>query len=132
DMDMVEAAMQNAGEKGLSDRIKIQQGDALALDLPDESVDAVVSITVLHHVPGFEKAIAEAARVLKKEGILFIVDFDFKASIFPRFEVLLGRPDSMFTWSEMGEALKKAGLKVLKVKSHSMGLFSCAAAKRNE
>ncbi len=129
EQDMVEAAIRNVKKQGLSDRIKVYWGDAVAQDFPDENFDAVVSITVLHHVPGYEKGIAEAARVLKKGGIFLIVDFDFKASIFPRFEILIGRPDSIFTWAEVEEALKRAGLDVLKVKFYGMGMFGCVAAK---
>jgi ubiquinone/menaquinone biosynthesis C-methylase UbiE len=127
--DMVEAAVCNVRKQGLSDRIKVCQGNAVALDFPGESFDAVVSIIMLHHVAGYEIAIAEAVRVLKKGGLFLIVDFDFKASLFPRFEILIGRPDSIFTWSEVEEALKKAGFDVLKVKFYGMGMFGCAAVK---
>lgn len=58
----------------------MEWGDAAALNFSDESFDAVTSICVLHHVPGYEKAISEAARVLKRGGIFMIVDFDLKAS----------------------------------------------------
>jgi len=128
--DMVESAIRNVSKKGLQDRIKVEWGDALSLNFPDNSFDAAVSITVLHHVPNYEKAIAEAARVLKRGGIFFIVDFDFKASIFPRLEILIGRPASIFTWSEMSDSLEKAGFETLQVKSYGMGLFGSVSIKR--
>lgn len=128
--DMVEAAVRNVTKKGLQNRIKAECGDALSLDFPENSFDAAISITVLHHVPNYEKAIAEAARVLKREGIFFIVDFDFKASIFPRLEILIGRPASIFTQSEVSDALKKAGFETLQVKSYGMGMFGSVSVKR--
>lgn len=85
---------------------------------------------MLHHVPAYEKAIAEAARVLKRGGIFFIVDFDFKASIIPKFEILVGRPASIFTWSGMSEALEKAGFETLKFKSYGGGMFGSVSVKR--
>jgi len=74
--DMVDTAIRNVKKSGLEDRIRVEWGDALSLNFPDRSFDAAVSITVLHHVPTYEKAIAEAARVLKRGGIFLIVDFD--------------------------------------------------------
>lgn len=85
---------------------------------------------MLHHVPNYEKAIVEAVRVLKRGGVFFIVDFDFKASIFPRLEILIGRPASIFTWSEVSDALEKAGFETVKVKSYGMGMFGSVSMKR--
>ncbi len=129
--DMVEAAIENVRKNGLQDRIKVEWGDALALDFPDNSFDAVISITVLHHVPGYEKAIIEAGRVLKHGGILMIVDFDFKASIFPKFEVLFGNPASIFSLNEMSEALREAGFMTLKIEHYSMGMFALVSVNKH-
>ena len=128
--DMVETAIKNVRKKGLEGRIRVEWGDALALNFPDSSFDAAVSLTVLHHVPNYEKAIAEAARILKRGGVFFIVDFDFKASIFPRFEILIGRPASIFTWKNMSGALEKAGFEVVKIKFYGMGMFGSVSIKR--
>ncbi|MDP2766855.1 MAG: class I SAM-dependent methyltransferase [Candidatus Methanoperedens sp.] len=129
--DMVKAAIENVNNRGLYDRINVEWGDAAALNFPDESFDAVTSICVLHHVPGYEKAISEAARVLKRGGIFMIVDFDLKASrIFSSFEILFGRAASIFSWKEMSDALKKAGLEILKVEFHGMGMFASVCVKR--
>lgn len=109
----------------------MEWGDAVALNFPDSSFDAVVSITVLHHVPGYEKAIFETARVLKQGGLLVIVDFDLKAGkIFSRFEVLFGRPASIFSWGEMAGVLQKAGFEILKNEFYGMGMFALVAVKR--
>ena len=128
--DMVRSGIRNVKREGLQDRIKVEWGDASALDFPENSFDAAVAITVLHHVPDYEKAILEVARVLKPGGIFMIVDFDFKASIFPRFDILIGSASSTFSWREMEEALKKAGLATLKVEFHSIGMFVSVSSKR--
>lgn len=128
--DMVETAVTNVKSRGLQDRIEVEWGDAVALKFPDESFDAVLSIGVLHHVPAYEKAIFEAARVLKRGGLFMIVDFDLKASkIFSRFEILFGRPASIFSWSEMASVLEKARFKILKTEFYGMGMFASASMK---
>jgi SAM-dependent methyltransferase len=50
-----------------------RQGDAEALDLPDNSMDLYYSWGCLHHTPDTEKAIGEAYRVLKPGGELKIL-----------------------------------------------------------
>ena len=128
--DMVETAIWNVNNRGLQDRIRVEWGDAVSLNFPDSSFDAVVSIGVLHHVPGYEKAIAEAARVLKRGGIFIIVDFDLKASrIFSSIEILFGRPASIFSSGEMSTTMQKAGFDVLKIERYGMGMFASVAVK---
>ena len=45
-------------------------GNALALDYPDDSCDAVVGCSILHHLP-VDQGVTEAFRVLKPGGILW-------------------------------------------------------------
>ena len=42
------------------------------IPLPDESVDVILSIASLDHVPDYRKALAEARRLLRKGGILIL------------------------------------------------------------
>jgi ubiquinone/menaquinone biosynthesis C-methylase UbiE len=76
DDSMVEAARDALSEFG--DRVDARQADASQLPFPDESFDAVVSFIMLHHVIDWEKAIAEAVRVLRPEGRL--IGFDLLAN----------------------------------------------------
>jgi MPBQ/MSBQ methyltransferase len=48
-------------------------GSALALPVPDSSVDVVTFWNVLEHVSDYKKAIKEANRVLRKGGKIFII-----------------------------------------------------------
>lgn len=128
--DMVGAAIQNIKRKGLQEKIRVEKGDALSLKFPDNSFDAVISITVLHHVADYKKAIAEVARVLKHGGIFMIVDFDFNTGIFPKFEILIGKPASIFSGDEMSKALQEAGFETLKIKFCPMSMFASVSAKR--
>lgn len=63
--------------------VTFRRGDALALDEPDASYDAVLVALVLHHlvgertadlVPNLRRAIAEAHRVLRPGGRLIVVE----------------------------------------------------------
>lgn len=56
------------------DRVLLRQADATSLPYADASFDLVLSIGVLHHVGAWEKALVEAARVLRPGGALLAVD----------------------------------------------------------
>lgn len=66
--------------------LEFRQGDARDTGLTDESFDLVVLHTVLCHVPGPEKAIAEAFRILRPGGTLAIFDGDYDTSSVALFE----------------------------------------------
>ena len=55
-------------------RVRVFVGDAEAIDAPDASFDAVVDYGVIHHIPGWQQALKEIARVLKLGGIFYFED----------------------------------------------------------
>lgn len=57
------------------DRVELVQGDFLALPFADARFDTVLLHQVLHFTAEPERALAEAARVLKPAGRIAIVDF---------------------------------------------------------
>ena len=71
---MLDLAKRKVEIAGLGNRITLAQMDVKALDLPDDSFDAVFSNTILHHIPEPALMLAEAARVLKPGGLLLIRD----------------------------------------------------------
>lgn len=67
----------NAQLEGVADRVEVRTGDARALDLPDASVDVVLSVLCLHNLPdepGRRAAAAEIARVLRPAGLVVVAD----------------------------------------------------------
>jgi ubiquinone/menaquinone biosynthesis C-methylase UbiE len=68
DDEMVSAAA--ARLSPLGDRVTARSADATALSFPDGTFDVVLSWVMLHHTVEWEKALAEAIRVLRPGGQL--------------------------------------------------------------
>ncbi|WP_329124602.1 methyltransferase domain-containing protein [Streptomyces sp. NBC_01465] len=72
-------AEQRAAEAGSTGRFV--EGDALALPLPDASVDIVWCERVLQHLADPERAVGEIARVLKPRGRAVLLDSDWATTV---------------------------------------------------
>jgi ubiquinone/menaquinone biosynthesis C-methylase UbiE len=73
---MVAAAAERLAPFG--HRVECRQADATSLPFDDGSFDAVLSWIMLHHTMAWEKALGEAARVLRPGGRL--IGYDLLAS----------------------------------------------------
>jgi ubiquinone/menaquinone biosynthesis C-methylase UbiE len=72
--EMLAVARVNLERAGASNGL-VRLGDMYQLPLPDASFDAVVIHQVLHYADRPAAVIAEAARVLRPNGLLIVVDF---------------------------------------------------------
>ena len=76
--EMLERANTHISEQGLSN-VRFEQCDITKLSsFGDDSVDAVMSTVVLHHLPdtkALAKTFSEVRRILKPDGGLYLVDF---------------------------------------------------------
>jgi ubiquinone/menaquinone biosynthesis C-methylase UbiE/DNA-binding transcriptional ArsR family regulator len=72
--EMLAVARVNLERAGLTNSM-VRLGDMYQLPLADASFDAIVIHQVLHYADRPAAAIAEAARVLRPDGILLVVDF---------------------------------------------------------
>jgi ubiquinone/menaquinone biosynthesis C-methylase UbiE len=71
---MVDLARQNVERAGLAGRVGIELCDAKGLPFDDGSFDAVISNSLVHHIPRPESVLAEMVRVTKLAGVLFVRD----------------------------------------------------------
>lgn len=54
-----------------ANRLTLFVGDAAGIDAEDASYDAVFDFGIIHHVPAWQRAVAEVARVMKPGGKFF-------------------------------------------------------------
>src|SRR5215813_11967394 len=73
-LDMLALARARLDRAGLK-HCSVRQGDIYDLPLPRDSVDVVIIHQVLHYLDDGARAIREAARVLRPQGRLLVVDF---------------------------------------------------------
>jgi ubiquinone/menaquinone biosynthesis C-methylase UbiE len=93
-----------ARKRGL--KVDFAVGDLTEIDAADDVFDAVFIFGVLHHIPGWRKALSEVSRVLKTEGVL-----------------LVDEPRERFTWEKFEDGIKYAGLGILDVQTFLFGYF---------
>ena len=71
---MLKVAADNVRRTGLDQRIQLKRIDAKELPWPKHSFAAVISNSIVHHIPRPELVLAEMGRVLNPGGALFIRD----------------------------------------------------------
>src|SRR5690606_4028458 len=71
---MLAVAAENVARAGLSERIRLEHVDAKQLEFADRSFAAVISNSIIHHIPEPRTVIAEAVRVTAVGGLLFFRD----------------------------------------------------------
>ena len=117
----------NAKAEGVSN-VRFEKGNAVKLDFPDESFDAVTSNYVYHNITGVNKQelLSETLRVLKKGGVFAIHDLmsrsrygdmdafvaDLKAKGYEKIE-LIDTTQGMFMTPKEAKSLQLAGSTLL-------------------
>ena len=109
--------------------ITFKKGDINKLPFKNDSFDVVICLDVLYH-QGVEPAIAlkEFARVLKKEGLLYLQE--------PAYNLLKSRHDwailteRRFTKNQIAKILNFTGFKILKLSYFNTVMFIPIAIKR--
>jgi SAM-dependent methyltransferase len=71
---IVRRARHEIDRAGLTGSIRVQQAVACSLPYPDASFDAVISNSLVHHLPRQCEALSEMIRVLRSGGLLFVRD----------------------------------------------------------
>jgi len=95
--------------------IQTHQAHAEALPFDTESFEVVMIGEALHHFQDVDKSMKEIVRVLKKEGRLFIYDFDsstFMGKNICRMEKIFGEPGNFFPPEVLKQRLESHGFAV--------------------
>lgn len=109
---MVEVGSELATKNGLAN-LTYKLGDIENVPLPDGSVDLAILSQALHHASHPQKAVEEAARILRPGGQLLVLDL--KEHTFEKARELYADIWLGFKESAMHGFLKKAGLQHVEV-----------------
>jgi ubiquinone/menaquinone biosynthesis C-methylase UbiE len=112
DPSMIRRALRYLGPQE-SGEISFCVADALDLPYPDGAFDAVFGFGVLHHIPDWQGALAEIARVLKRQGTYFLEEL--YPSLYQNFitrHILLHPTENRFGGRELKKALDSANFSV--------------------
>lgn len=71
---MLQLGQRNVIENGFERQIRLEQVDAKGLPYGDASFDAVISNSIVHHIPEPIRVLREMLRVLRPGGLLFVRD----------------------------------------------------------
>jgi len=115
----------------LRDRIEFKVEDAMALNEPDETFDAIFSFGVLHHMEDWRKAVNEISRVLKHGG-----EFFFEEPFRPFLKNFLVRtltahPEGgEFDFNEFKDELERNNIDILNMRRIKDIAMFCVGRKR--
>ncbi len=71
---MLALAKRNVDAAGLHERVRLERADAKRLPFADDAFAAVISNSIVHHIPEPITVLAEMVRVLAPDGLLFVRD----------------------------------------------------------
>lgn len=94
--------------------LRLFVGDAAAIEADDGSYDAVVDFGIIHHVPGWRRAVAEVARVLRPGGLFLFNEVTRQALSrwFYRTFLMHPPPENWFSAEEFVAELGRQGINV--------------------
>lgn len=73
-VNMLDLAVYNIEAAGLTERITLANEDSKNLAFENEMFDAVISNSIIHHIPEPRECVVEMLRVLKSDGLIFVRD----------------------------------------------------------
>ncbi len=71
---MLALGRENVRRAGFADRLRLERADAKQMPYPDGAFAAVISNSIVHHIPEPAKVLAEMVRVTAPGGVLFVRD----------------------------------------------------------
>jgi len=94
------------------ERLHFQVEDAAKLSFEDSSIDLVLSQNVFHHIPNWEEAIQEIARVLRSGGYFIWLDLTFSKIVKRIFRSFV-KNYGIYTINDIKTAFEESGFKIL-------------------
>ena len=107
---------------GLEDRVRVVEGDVMAVPLADASQDVVLSQEAFLHVPDVPKAFAEAHRILKPSGVFAFTNWTAPKPLSDAQKKLLWdgiAVQKLYSQSEQVDLLGRAGFKDIRAEDIS-------------
>lgn len=119
-----ESLVEIAQSKNKGSKVRFEAGNAADMRFADGDFDAVMGLSVIHHIPNWEEALDEIQRVLKPGGLLIIKELSidtFESSFGRIARRFVEHPyDDMFKKDEFLDYLQQEGFEILVCRPHSM------------
>jgi SAM-dependent methyltransferase len=116
DEDVLEQCRQQVHAANLSDRITVQRGSAHELEFEDGRFDLVTCRAAFHHFPDPVGTLRHVLRVLKPEGVLYVMDAvfsDYARQIWTPVARIRERDlQSFYTYQEFIDMFRCTGLTI--------------------
>ena len=107
--------------------VMVEAGDATNLRFQDNEFDAVIGLSVIHHIPNWRDCLDELYRLIKPNGLLIIKELSIETFETPFGKIarrFVEHPyDSMLKKKEFLEYLETSGFEVIALLPHSMMYF---------
>ena len=112
DPQMIELAQKRLA-KFPPERLRLYVGDAENIEADDETYDAVFDFAIIHHIPIWQNAVVEVARVLKPGGRFFFEEVTAQALNRWFYRTFLEHPkENRFTGEQFVAELAKNGIAI--------------------
>ncbi|MCH9760633.1 MAG: class I SAM-dependent methyltransferase [Actinomycetia bacterium] len=129
----LDESMVDLASKRLRGRpVSVSVGDVCEIAVPAAGVDTVVDFGIIHHVPGWQLAVAEIARVLRPGGLLLFEEVPRRMLDSWAFRTFTVHPqENRFEADEFGAELARNGLHGTgRIEGHLGGMVFVGAARK--
>jgi len=130
--DIDESMVELARRRLIGHPVELSVGDACAIEQPAASVDAVMDFGIIHHVPDWQQAVSEIARVLRPGGLVLFEELPRWILDTWAFRTLTVHPrENRFDAGEFAAELARHGLDgVGEIDPHYGGMLFVGAARK--